>query len=177
MQDGDNVLGVHGVDAPLGLAPLKPEHVVGKSQNNSQLVPLAILGLRHLRDLQQLSGQLLQQLLQDLAVVHVLLDVLDDDPELLELVVDPVDQHSDQLLELAAFHGLGLDHGSLLVLLQLVLLGRHLGRFGHAGGVDGVFALIFHLFDFFLLLLVPAQSANLGPDALLRLFLSLGSGA
>ena len=47
----------------------------------------------------------------------------------------------DQALQLGVVVGLGLDHRPLLVLLEQVLLGRHLRRLGHAGRVDGVLPL------------------------------------
>ena len=66
MQDRHDVLGVHRVHAPLGLSPLQPQHVVGETQDDAQLVPLALLGLGHLGDLQLFAGQPLHQLLKDL---------------------------------------------------------------------------------------------------------------
>ena len=47
----------------------------------------------------------------------------------------------DQALQLGVVVGLGLDHRPLLVLLEQVLLWRHLRRLGHAGRVDGVLPL------------------------------------
>ena len=67
-----------------------------------------------------------------LSIVEVLLHVLDDDPLAVELVVDPLDEDADEVLQPRVVVAPGLDHGPLLVLLQQVLLGRNLSGLGHA---------------------------------------------
>ena len=52
----------------------------------------------------------------------ILLNVLHDDPVVMQLIVDPLDQDLDQVLELGVLERSGLDHGAFLVLLELVLL-------------------------------------------------------
>ena len=61
-------------------------------------------------------------LLSNLAIVKVFFNVLDNDSVLSQLVVDPVHQNRDQGLQLGTVKGTGLDHGTLLILFQLVLL-------------------------------------------------------
>ena len=72
--------------------------------------------------LQLLPGELLHEHLQHLPVEEVLLDVLHDDAVGGDLVVDPVQQDADELPQLGALVGAGLDHGTLLVLVKLELL-------------------------------------------------------
>ena len=59
-----------------------------------------------------------------LSVVEIFFDVLDDDPVVCQLVVEPVHQDPDEALEFGALEGTRLDHGTFLVLLQLILLKR-----------------------------------------------------
>ena len=66
MEDGDDVLGMDRVDAPLGLSLGQPEHAVGEGEHHPQLVPLPLLRLGDLGHGELLSSQLLQQLLQNL---------------------------------------------------------------------------------------------------------------
>ena len=54
-QNGDDVLGVDGLNRPLLLVSLKSENLVCKSQDDPQLVPLALFRLSHLRNLELLS--------------------------------------------------------------------------------------------------------------------------
>lgn len=47
---------------------------------------------------------------------------MDDDPLGVKLVVDPVEQDPDELLQLRVLVGLRLDHRTLLVLVKLIFL-------------------------------------------------------
>ena len=146
------------------------------STNNSlELVPLPLLGLGDLGHGETLPRELLEQLLQDLAVIQILLHVLDDDSLAVQLIIDPLDQDGDKVLQPGVVVGPGLDHGALLVLLQEILLGRDLRGLGHPWRVDGVLALdldLLHLGG----LLLPAQGAHLIPEAVLP-HLGPGPGA
>ena len=51
---------------------------------------------------------------------------------MVQLIIDPVDEDSDELFEFGVVKGSGLDHGALLVFLQLVLLGWHFSGLGHS---------------------------------------------
>jgi hypothetical protein len=55
VKDGDDVLGVDGLDGPLLLVTLEPQDLVCEPEHDAQLVALALLRLSHLRDLQLLA--------------------------------------------------------------------------------------------------------------------------
>lgn len=56
VEDGDDVLGVDGLDGPLLLTPLEAQHLVGETQDDPQLVALTLLRLGHLWNLELLAG-------------------------------------------------------------------------------------------------------------------------
>ena len=56
VEDGDDVLGVDGLDGPLLLTPLEAQHLVGETQDDPQLVALTLLRLGHLWNLELLTG-------------------------------------------------------------------------------------------------------------------------
>ena len=68
------------------------------------------------------NTRVLLLLMSYLAIVKVLFNVLDYDSVLSQLVVDPVHQNRDQGLQLGTVKRTRLDHGTLLILFQLVLL-------------------------------------------------------
>ncbi len=103
MKDRDDIFCVDGLNAPFWLLSLKSKDPIGRPQDHPQLAPLAFLTLCHLGHIQRLTGELLQQLLEDLAVIEVLFNVLDDDTLHVKFVVDPLDQYLDQLLQSRIF--------------------------------------------------------------------------
>lgn len=90
--------------------------MIDRLEDNVELLVLTLLRLRDLRHVQLLAGELLPEFVQHLAVVHVLLQLLDDDALLGQLVVDPVDKNALQLDHLGLVDGLRIDDGALLVL-------------------------------------------------------------
>ena len=61
-----------------------------------------------------------------LSIVQIFLHVLDNDSLSVELIIDPLDEDADEILQSRVVVRLGLNHGSLLVLLKQILLRRDL---------------------------------------------------
>ena len=62
-----------------------------------------------------------------LAIIQILLHILDYDPLTVQLIIHPLYQDADQVLQSGVVVGPGLYHGPLLILLQKILFRRNLG--------------------------------------------------
>lgn len=85
-------------------------------QYNVEFLVLSLLGLCHLGHVQFLARQLFPELVQYLAIVHVLVQLLHDDTLLSELIVNPIDKYPLQLNHLRIIYRLWVDNGTLFVL-------------------------------------------------------------
>lgn len=90
-------------------------------ENDGQLLALAFLALSHFQHVQSVSCQLLEKLVQHLAIVQVLFDVRHDDTLLNQLVVDPVDESLQKISDVGEVQALRLDDRALLVVVQVVV--------------------------------------------------------
>lgn len=90
--------------------------MVDRFQHNAEFLVLTLLGLCHLGHVQLFAGQLLPELVQHLAIVHVLFQLLDNDALLGKLIVDPIDENLLQLQHLRIVVRLRINNGALFML-------------------------------------------------------------
>lgn len=93
---------------------LRP-YMVNSLQNNIQLLELSLLRLCDFWNVQFLTRELLPQLMQHLAVVHVFVQLLDNDALLSQLVVDPFDKNALQFHHHGIVDGLRVNDGALFM--------------------------------------------------------------
>lgn len=83
-------------------------------QNDGQLLTLTLLRLRHLQHVQFAIGEFFPQFVQHLSVVHVVLQMFDNDALFGQFIVHPVDENLLQFDDFRIGQRGGLDYGTLL---------------------------------------------------------------
>lgn len=121
--------------------------MIDSIQYNSEFLTLPFFRLSHFEDIQFVACQLLPQLVQNLPIIHILLNIGHDDSLFHELVIDPVGESLEQIANIWHVEALRLNDGALLVVIQIVILWRDFRCVRLSRRVDCIFSFFLNLLN------------------------------